>query len=503
MKKFIFLLCIIFASCSPETFKILPKGPVNHQLVVLAKVDDGIRVRGFSKSTPPKTIITCTIGQDSQEVTSESDGSFDIKVKSQNPAKYAELVFIAPDNQPQVLGYEVKDLSRVLQEITREVFRPGPEISGISFDNNQALILYSIASSVNFFDIGEDWKLKDRSSHILINKEAQTLGASYISNNKNYAIIALYKSNELALLDLSEKKISKSKLKDKTGKLYSFINNPALNLNIPVDAGFGLKNKIDKSLALSPESIIAVDDNRFLVSFSNYYQFADQKNPSVLGPGLLALVSIKNDQIITEDIKELKYKNPMYLLANGDDFWVVCTGPWHIGNTYESHGAGLIKVNLSADKNSLIISHEINLKDFSPTAPSFIDQKIIVPHIGHNEIAVIDQKALEIKDFDIKKSDRPFSFTSASHWYDDIVMLGSDGELVAYSLKDGYLPFPFIEPIKIKFNNQELSRVDKLYFRHQVKNTSLNDLVPGYTAWAVSFGQAKIFALDFLRVFGP
>lgn len=510
MKHKIFLLAILLITgCSSKVFKKLPEGPIDHHLIVVAKVNDGIKAKGFSSSTPKNTSIMCTVGEKSGSAVSNADGSFELTINDLE-AKFVDLIFNV-DNKDYVVGYEVKDLSERLGQIAHSPFSIGKEIDFLSFIDKKALILSSNAASISIVDISDQWILSDKiKSSVLLNPDGKTnIGARMVEALGDKALVSFSLTHEISLIDTKNNEVlSKTRLKDASGALFTFKNPVTLTVKDAIDAdGSGPKTSISTSFAHSPEAIFAIDDQYFLATFSNYYQFLDNDNDSVVGPGIVALMSIKGGELITHQIELLTYKNPMYFFADDQDIWITCAGAWHKQSSgiYQSHDAGITKIKLSADKNSFTVGHNISLGDFSPAEPVVVKNKIIIPHSQFNDIAVIDSNASNITANDMieAKFPRSFNFSFASLWHDDVVILGDNlGSLVAYSLSEGFFPFPFIEPITI---DPKLlpPRLHKLYFRNRVLKTPIKDMPAGFSAWAVSYNQAKIFPLDFLMVFGP
>ena len=78
-------------------------------------------------------------------------------------------------------------------------------------------------------------------------------------------------------------------------------------------------------------------------------------------------------------------------------------------------------------------------------------------------------------------------------------MLGDQsGAIVAYSLSEGFFPFPFSEPIITSLEQQIKLVPSQVIMRHKSQ-----EYQPGYSAWVVSHWQNKIIPLDFLKIFGP
>ncbi|MCA9508852.1 MAG: hypothetical protein KC505_10570, partial [Myxococcales bacterium] len=224
-----------------------------------------------------------------------------------------------------------------------------------------------------------------------------------------------------------------------------------------------------------------------------------------VGPGIIALIAIENDSFVTRDIIALPFKNPQYFVAQSNsEVWVSCSGSYHDinSNPAKSDNAGLVKIVISA-KQKLSVSSQITMNNFTPAIPTFIDGKLVVPEAWGNRIAVLEVSATSLKKEHIKTHSyhRPFALTLAKHWHDDIVFLiSADANLIAYSLKDGFFPFPFVEPIKLnKDQNKKVVINPAQLFIRDYSET----YVPGYNLWALSPVTNQIYPLDLMEIFGP
>ncbi len=515
MYKYILALTsiILLASCkeSPK-FKELPSGPIKHQLIVVAKYQKGVRARGFAGSTPPNTPVFFEISGHS-DVHSGPDGSFMLELSDGQEATRGDLTFTV-DNKTYTFSYTIKDLPDTLSRVAKKAFTTDLELSYLALNGSQAAILSSRASLISLHDMDDTWTIKKRArSTIGLNLAmVPQLFPRMIAARESRGLVPFSGTGELALIDLKQNRIiTKNRLEDKNGNLYLFDNAPPLSIKNPINADGNSppSTSIARSFAHSPEHVLALDEKTYVASFANYYQFADQSkgDKAVVGPGILALISIENDRFRTQEIVHLPFKNPRYFLIKSEtELWVSCSGAYrdYLGSPLTSDDAGLVKLIISADKKSMSIAQKIALVDFSPGEPVLVGSKIVVPLAYGNKIAVLDETATELKESDIKTPNfhRDFNFTLASLWHDDLVFLGSnDGSLVAYSLSEGYFPFPFIEPLRLNPDQDMriMANPQQLIFRKNIAT----DYRAGYSALAVVAGQEKIIPLDLLEVFGP
>ncbi|HXW52484.1 MAG TPA: hypothetical protein VEL47_00135 [Myxococcota bacterium] len=525
-----FLLFFILCSCGPtgRHFKPLPEGPIKHQLIVLAKTKEGARARGFIGATPANTKIDCQIGSIKATGTSLADGSFSLDLKNaDHEIDKGDLTFTVGDQvfrQP----YAVKVLSQdhankshpsMLREIAKEAFLgDGKEIDSLDFYQDKAVILSSEASLLRFFAVDDHWIINNRpkSAVLLFDDNETGLGARTIKTLGKFLITPLFNAHEVMLIDGSvPKTIDAVRLTDRANRLQRFPVDPPLTVKHPIDADDSDKktNTITKTTARNTEAVIALDDKHFLVSFANYYQWADfqRQQSSVVGPGIVALMAVENNKITPKAHLVMPFKNPGFFLKKDDrTVWVGCGGAWQANpdGIFSSENVGLVRLALSADFSSMKIEHQIALNDFALAQPAIVGNKLVLPHNFRNEIAVIDENASAIlpKDRMTPQIKMSFFFTFATPWHGDTVFLGdAQGTLVAYSLSEGFFPFPFVEPIPIDKTVSPKVMINpvELRFRHHVKKYRLEDSYPsGYNAWVVS-ATYKIYPLDFLAIFGP
>lgn len=506
-------------SCAKDTvFKTFPEGPIHHHLIVLAKTKTGIKARGFSGATPPATQIFCEAGHGRQQVTSNADGSFSLEVQEVDPKVTAgELTFTTGGKHYQQ-GYQIRDLAQDLENLTHQAFNCDKEVDDISFSNDRVAILSSQAALVRTFEVDQYFRLgqEPKNSVLLNQKNAVSLYPASLAFVDQKVAVSLNLSHEVALFNIDNGTIlDQAKVEDHQGQPLRINLSTPLEVKHPIDADESgtASTTIRRTIARNPEAIFAIDNQHFLVSFTNYYQYEDESRgqKSVVGPGMVVLMAIENGKIKTKAHEVLDFKNPHYFLAiDQKNVWVVSVGEWvNIGkSTIFSNDAGLTRLQIATDHKSFTISQKLALTNFAPARPAVVGSKLVIPHFDMNEIAVVDQSATTINDQDKKKPQfhRDFGFTFAAHWHDDIVFLGDkQGSLVAFSLSEGFFPFPFVEPVIIDKNIDERIglRPQMIYFRHQVQNFDVKaHYPPGFSAWVLSSSQHKIYPM-MLGVFGP
>jgi hypothetical protein len=520
MKRSIALsfLCVLMQlSCAKEhVFKKLPDGPVNHHMIVLAKVKDGAKLRGFAGATPPGTEIACAIKNAKGKTKSSADGSFVLEIANTDPHEQSGTITFNSAGVISEKTYTIKNLPDALKNITDTPFTTDKEIDSIEFVGSNAYILSSQGALVQSFAIDQQWRLSPKSTMaFLLNRDAYVaIGARMIKSMGDMLLAPLFNTHEIAVVDRQTGGlIAKSRLKNDTNQLHIFPVNPNLTVKTPIDAdGVNASTNISKTAARNAEAVVAIDKSHFLVSFDNYFQFADASTgrEAVVGPGIIGLMALENNQLKTIATMVLPYKNPSQFVKKDDlTFWISCSGVWqHNQGGFTSSDAGLVRIAVNADFTGMSLTNSISLDSFSPAPIALVGSKLIVPRSWGNDIAVIDESATTITESDKKTHSyhRPFNFTFATNWHDGIIFLGDNqGSLIAYSLTEGFFPFPFVEPIYFyKDADKKLALGPlKLYFRHSAEGYDIQTThKDGYDAW-VTTAVHRLLPLDFLAVFGP
>lgn len=477
--KNIIIICSLglffLISCKAEPkFKLLPAGPIKHQLIVAAKTNKSIKARGFAGATPPGTTVYFEVGDVHASAISSPEGSFNLELPSANlSAVFGVFNFTTPDNKKFVERYEIKNLSQVLNSVADQALSAPPEISFVNIHNDEALILSLDAALLRRVKINSDWTLAQHSlENILLNPEVKEAPSPQtVDARKNHAIVSLFNSSELSLVDL------------KTNKL---INNFKLNHN----------------RTRSAQRIMALDDTNYLVSFVNFDRALAVEEKSDFGWGVVALVEIKDNSILLTQALVLPFKNPYAFKINpknASEVWVMCSGAYADTKSLplKTLDAGLVKLDITNNSKIITLSKKIALKDFVPAEFELVGDFLLVPEFGGNRLLVLKEDSHDLNFIESSYS-RKFNFTLATHWHEDIVMLGDQsGALVAYSLSEGFFPFPFSEPINIGKESQIKFVPSQVIFNFK------QDYQPGYSAWVISHWQSKIIPLDFLKIFGP
>lgn len=468
----------MLSACQQENkFKILPPGPINHHLIVAAKTPMSVKARGFAGATPAGTTVYFEVGPEHASVISNPDGSFNLELsKADLNSTYGEFNFTMPDKKNAIQRYELKNISEALSLVADTALDAPAEISFVNIHNNEVLILSEQAALLRRIKINGDWTI-DLSSqqNILLNpKILNNPSPQIVDASKNHAVATLFNSGELSLIDLKANKL---------------INN----------------FKLPNNQTNSAQRVMALDDVNYLVSFVNFSFTKDSFN---FGPGVLALIEIKDDSINLKQTLNLPCKNPYdFKFENSKELWVSCRGvETQVEKQKKISDAAMIKLSLAPDMKSMAIKTTKILDNFAPGEFAVINDTVVVPELWGNRLLVLKEKSVNIEPIEAKYS-RKFNFTVASHWHEDIVMLGeASGALVAYSLSENFFPFPFSEPIRItKDPEQQVKFVpNQVIMRHTSSQRDLKQDYPlGYGAWVVLHRQSQIIPLDFLKIFGP
>jgi hypothetical protein len=505
-------LCLLNAACQKEyEFKNLPNDEVNHHLVVLAKVKDGYRLLGLKNASPKNTEVLLEVGTERQSTKSLADGSFDLVIKTNTTLEKGKITFYV-GQKSLIHIYTIKDLSLAIKNISQKPFITNTETSAIDFsnNNNEVYILSSTAALLKKYKLDDEWQFtkKPEATWALNKDNNEAQGARDIKAFEDNILLSFFNTHEVMLLNAKNSEVKdKARLLDSKGHLFTFALNPPLALNEPLDEG--AKDKIiNTSTARNAESLLALDDQYFLASFINYYQYADANisKKAILGPGVLGLFAIKNNRLHTIATLILPFKNPIQMVKGENDVvHVLCAGAWQIdGNNFSSTDGGIIAVEIPNSRSYMAIKTSIPFKDFTPARFTIMQNKIIIPRLWGNDILVLDKSAKSISQDDFKSPSyhRPFHFTFAKEFSESMLMIGDNqGSLIVYSLTDGFFPFPFIDPIPlVKDSDINIALIPTdLYSRHQLDDVSYKI---GFNIW-VNTAIHKLYPLDFLAVFGP
>jgi hypothetical protein len=517
--SFSMLLTIVCFGCSSDPqFKKLPDGPIKHHLIALGRTHEGLIAQGFASSTPPNTEINLAVKEKNARTISLADGSFYLSMKdADKEVTTGHFTFTVPGDILEQT-YEIRDLAVALSAISKEPFALDKEVDALSFFNNHVAILSSRASLLQVFDLDEYFRIPSMPvNSILLNKDNPILlFPSSLAGLEDYVMVSLNLSHEVGLVDLKNSQVlKKAFVEDDQGQIFRTRLFSPLRVRRAIDAAnTGTPaTTITQTMARNPEAVFALDSHHFLVSFTNYFQYEDERfgDKAVVGPGIIALMSFENGKIITKAHAILNFKNPRYFVPkNRDEIWVVNAGAYkNIGKkNFTSKHAGLVRIQVSTDRNSFTVVHEIPL-DFGPAPIAVLDKTLVIPEFEGNAIYVVNENANRITPSDKKTPNfhQAFAFTFATPWLLDLIFLGDkNGRLVAFNVKhSAFFPFPFIEPIFIntKIHEKIGLRPEMVYFRNQITSSPLTSCPMGYNAWVVSRVHQQIYPLDFLAVFGP
>lgn len=514
LKTIFFISAFLLAQgCGEKSiFKKLPEGPVNHQLIVLAKTNEGLKLKGFAKASPPKADIFLESGRLNAKTVAEGDGSFMLDLPGATDGSLADLS-IAANGKVYRANYSPKILSQTLNKIAKKPFSTGKDIGYFLPGNNQAYILSTDANLVSTHQLSSNWILDEHSSHsVLINRHSRpSLYPRMMDRVGTSLIIPLFGAHELLSFNLNnESDLFSTKLKNPDQSVFTFNNNPPLKISAPISADdiSPASQEIKTSIARNPERILAIDDEHFLASFTNYYQFNDpsKNKKSVVGPGIIALLKLQGSKLLTLKIKQLSCLNPQFFTRQSSkDYWLTCTGSFDeiSANRVSSQGAAIAKLSLTDNLKDFTLGAEIKLDGFTPAEPAINEKILLIPEAWGQRVLSMPLSESSIKDnyFKTIAYHRDLYFTTSAHWHQDSFFLGtSDGHLVSFSDKDGFFNFPFVEPISIAPNQN--TNMSWLPLQILVRpGLSLESYEPGYDL-LVRTAEHNIVPLNFLEVFG-
>lgn len=368
---------------------------------------------------------------------------------------------------------KITDLLHGINNIVISSQDTGYDMTDIDFfyhdQKEYAYIISSQASLLNTYPINQNGTLGEKSKSLLLGTGEKAMMPQNIVIHKENTLISFYGTHEIGFMLKKDKKIRYKKLYDEKNILFN---------------------------AKTPHAFLFINDNNYFVTFTNYYKFATATEKAEVGPGIIAWQEIEANDIKTKSIITLPCQNPTQILAADDNnFWILCTGVWEYKDPIMvSNNAGLVKIK--KDGNKLVIEKTILLNNFSPTGVAIASNHLIIPESWNKRI-----KTISLEDFSENihiNKDYEFKFTTIKKWHDDdIVFLGDvDNGLIAFNLKDGFFPFPFVSPINIGQPPQ------KIIWREEIAAGEKAGVdFFGATAWVLTM-QNKLVSLDFLQVLG-
>jgi hypothetical protein len=512
IKYLLFCLLLLNVACQKEhEFKKLPQDEINHHLVVLASVKDGYRLLGLKNASPKDTEVLLEVGTKSQSTKSLADGSFDLTLKTNAIEQKGKITFYV-GSKTLFHTYTIKDLALAIKDIAQKPFTTNTETSALDFtnNNNEVYILSSGAALLKKYQLDNEWRfIPPPEAAWMLNKDNnEAQGAQDVKALQDKILLSFFNTHEVMLLSAKTSEIKdKARLLDSKGHLFTLPLNPSLTLNEPLDEG--TRDKIiHSSTARNANSLLAFDEQYFLASFTNYYQYADASTAkkAILGPGVLGLFATKDYRFTTAATLILPFKNPIQMVkGENDEIYILCAGTWQFNSdNISSTDGGIISIEISNSRSSMAIKTSIPFKDFTPAHFTVMQNKIIIPRLFGNDILVIDKSAKSIGPDDLKSPvfHRPFHFTFAKEFSDSLLMIGDNqGSLIVYSLTDGFFPFPFIDPIPlVKDSDTNIPLVPmNIYARQPLDDAHHKS---GFNIW-VNTAIHKLYPLDFLAVFGP
>jgi hypothetical protein len=513
------LIGLLFLSAcpTPKVFKKFDDTAVNHHLIVLGKYEGTTTAMGFSGAIPANARVSLTINDKKVSDTSKADGSFSLAIptKETADAKTGVLQFDIPA-QAITSTYEIRDLVESINKVVGNPIMTGGNTTDFILSKaggkNLLVVTATHSSSLTGYKLNSLWSgLNDAQFDILLNPElAKTPAVNTVAELAQYYVVSLFANNELVLIDKAKGTLlHTTKLMKPSGELAVLPLNETLTTQMGIDVlnDGKLSTNFSQSYAFGPEAILPVSDDKFLVSFVNYFQMAEGPlGKAVVGPGVIALLQVKDNKIATLKILETTMKNPnVFFGLEKNSVWVSCSGVWESKDgKMASHKAGLIKLAFNTSLTDVTEASKIDMTDFAPAKPVLVRGKIVVPESYGGRVVVFEETAKALSDGKMWPAllDKNYKFSFATHWQDDLVFLGeASGNLVSFDLNAGFWAFPFVKPILLT-KNEDATVVfapQKLVFR----SGRLGVDYQGNNALTFLPHQGKWLPLDFLEIFGP
>lgn len=509
------LASLVFYSCEePKHFPTFKDEGIKHNIIVLARHGNDIRLRGLKGALPALSKLSLKIDDETIATSSGSDGAFDVSMKNapHSQTKTANITFLLPAEGEKSFTYRIRELDTDISKIVGEKLPYFGDITDFSVSTDVLAINAGHTASFNRFRLNKHWS--DFISTLTPTLLNPSLGANPVVRNlvelEEHYVVSLFNTNSLVLIRKKNGEVVHTTiLKNPDDSAYLLSLGETLTTSVKHDVlnDGNAVSSFDKSIAFNPDALFAVDDTKFLASFTNYYEMASSNTKNaVVGRGLVALLEVRDDAIKTLKIVPLDYKNPQYFfgfLKDKNTIWLESSGAWKYGtDQYKASNAGLTKLLLAGDLRDISVDKNIAIDNFSCGKPALVNDQIIIPEFFGERVFVLSTNAVTQSEGTVMTSPKKGShkFLEAEAWYDTIVFISdASGSLIAFDINDGFYPFPFVEPLPVvKDIPPFVYAPRKILFRQGAQGFDYagnNGLV--------MLLQKQIVTLDFLMLFSP
>lgn len=393
----------------PYSLNQIAPSEINHHLIVVANYESGIRARAFRGAVPPRTRVTLEVLGYAFTQTADDHGRFDIQLRDvpQNKTLKANFTFSTLDSENQIT-YRVRDVESALDAIPGVPIATGQNpvrVQTVSkSDGFFAMVATSGDAELQTFSLSDEGTLAGAPSSLRFPVDERNGGANpsdlVYAVFPELALVSLWGQHRVAVVSpWSGEIISYAEARDARGKRPIFPLEHLAILRRPVDAlNNGSPTRIVGATVPRNPQALYVHENFLLVSYGNWLQFAEGSGKKAkLGPGLVALYQIENGDLRYVDTTRINCQNPGAIRVDEQlRPWIFCAGIYEYGDDKNLHLAtsgALIQLKALHTDQKLEEERVIELKDFSPATPAFINGRFYVGSNMSNEILIIDQDA--------------------------------------------------------------------------------------------------------------
>lgn len=507
------LASMAFWSCQERAqFTRFKDEGVKHNVIVLARHGDEIRLLGLKGALPANVKVNLKIDEEEISTTSLSEGNFDLRMKNEkhSQTKTGNITFELPGDKKS-FTYAIRDLDTAVSNVVGKKLPYSGDITDFNVNSDDELSLSAgHTASFHRFRLNSHWAdFVSTVNETMLNPSLKTNPA--LRNHlelQDHFVVSLFSSNSLALIAKKDgKMLHTTTLKNPDDSPYIVSVGEILTTTVKQDVmnDGQMVSSFDKTIAFGPDALFALDDTKFLATFTNYYEAASNKvRNAVVGPGILGLFEVRDGKIQTLKVIALAHKNPQYFFGFlRNSIWLLNTGAWEYdAKRYITQNAGLTKLSIINNFTDIIIDKNIAIDDFSCGKPTLVNDHIIIPESFGERVFVLSANAVSQTegDFVTPPKKNTHKFLEAEHWRDNIIFLSdASGSLVAFDSVEGFFPFPFVAPLTVlKDIAPSIYTPRKILFRQGDQGfdyTGNNGLI--------MLLQKQIVTFNFLVLFGP
>jgi hypothetical protein len=447
------LLLLATGACTPEGARCPDeRGEApwpGARLIAAARVDDKVRIRGFSGAVPPGSIVRVAHPSDERRVHADEEGRF--------------LVELRIAGAVQVDAGELGRATLPVRELAEAMACiPGASLESGTGSNDLVLgtcdgglvALVAASSDGALWAAGLDGGRVPPAAVFPVDglgRGANPWGVA-LDASSGRAVVTLFGQHAAALVEPC------------TGRLLSVANaaqhdnaprllelDPPLQLDAPLDADDSgvAKALVTRMLPRHPQGVAFVEE-RVLVSFTNLLEVGP---PARFGPGLVVAFDVVDDALRAAEHMVLPFDNPQSITLDEEGrAWVSCSGVLEQGEdgwAAVSEG-GLVRLAAAP----LALAEVVPLGTFAPATPAFAGGALVVGSLVTSRVAHLPPGAAGLDDATTLTLGGPgvesmFSATALGGGLVGVTQFSADLIHVLDGRTGELSPWPFTAPIHV------------------------------------------------------